>query len=109
MSDSLVFYWDRADNLNLVDPDAVPHLDHGHPVLNILIGVINAGYEGVLIDEQRLSDGRYFQGLNVNFSTPEGSIVAGVLAAFEAGEELPKVSDVLKRIRDEYDAKGEAK
>jgi hypothetical protein len=109
MSDSLVFYWDRVDNLNLVDPDAILHSEGLNPVIEIVIGILNAGYEGVIVDEKRLSDGRYFQGLNVNLSAPEGWIVAGLQASFEAEEELPSVSEVLQQIKDEYDAKGEVK
>lgn len=104
MSDSLVFYWDRADNLNLIDPDVIPHFDGGHPVLNIVVDIINAGYEGVVIDEQRLSNGRYFHALNVNLATPEGRIVSALQNSFEAGEEIPTAREVIESINHVYTA-----
>ena len=109
MGDRLVFYWDRADTLNLIDPDAIPHFDGLHPVLDIVIDVINAGYEGVVIDEQRLSNGRYIQALNVNLATPEGQIISAIRSSFKADGDLPAVSEVLQQIKNEDDAKGNVK
>lgn len=109
MSDSLVFYWDRVDNLNLIDPDIIPHFDDEHPVLKIVVDVINAGYEGVIIDEQRLSNGKYFHALNVNLATPEGRIISEIQSSFEARQELPTVSEVFQKIKDEYNAMSEVK
>lgn len=102
MGDSLVFYWDRADNVNLIDPDTIPHFDDVHPVLNIVIDIINAGYEGVLVDEQRLSDGRFFQALNVNLATPEGQIVSALQASYDAGESIPSSREVIESINLAY-------
>lgn len=102
MSDSLVFYWDRADNLNLIDPDVIPHFDGGHPLLNIVVDIINAGYEGVVIDEQRLSNGRYFHALNVNLATPEGQIVSALQAAYDAGEKISSSREVIESINLAY-------
>jgi hypothetical protein len=102
MSDGLVFYWDRADNLNLIDPDVIPHFDGGHPLLNIVVDIINAGYEGVVIDEQRLSNGRYFHALNVNLATPEGQIVSALQAAYDAGEKISSSREVIESINLAY-------
>lgn len=102
MSDSLVFYWDRADNLNLIDPDVIPHFDAVHPVMAIVVDVINAGYEGVVIDEQRLSNGRYFQALNVNLATPEGRIISVIQSSFEAGQAIPSPGEVVEAINHAY-------
>jgi len=104
MSDSLVFYWDRADNLNLIDPDVIPNFNDMHPVMAIVADVINAGYEGVVIDEQRLSNGRYFQALNVNFATPEGRIVSAIQSSFEAGQVIPSPREVVEAINHAYTA-----
>lgn len=104
MSDSLVFYWDRADNLNLIDPDVIPHSDDRHPVLAIVVDVINAGYDGVVIDEQQLSNGRYFQALNVNLATPEGRIISAIQSSFEAGQAIPSPREVVEAINHAYTA-----
>ena len=102
MSDSLVFYWDRADNLNVIDPDAISHYEDVHPVLAIVVEVVNAGYEGVIVDEQRLRNGRYFQALNVNLATPEGRIISAIQSSFEAGEEIPSAREVVESINHAY-------
>ena len=104
MRDSLIYYWDRADNLNMIDPDVIPHFDDIHPVLAIVVDVINAGYEGVIIDEQRLSNGRYFQALNVNVATPEGRIISSIQSLFEAGEAIPSAREVVEAINHAYTA-----
>ena len=80
----------------------IPHFDDGHPVLNIVVDIINAGYEGVVIDEQRLSNGRYFHALNANLATPEGRIVSGLQSSFEAGEEIPTAREVIEAINHAY-------
>ena len=74
MSDSLVFYHDRNDSLQIVDPDAVPHFDD-HPLIGFVVAVIKAGYLGVVVDEKQLSNGRFFLCLSVNQETPEGQII----------------------------------
>jgi hypothetical protein len=102
MSNSLVYYWDRGDNLNMIDPDVIPHFDDMHPVLAIVVDIINAGYEGVVIDEQRLSSGRYFQALNVNLATPEGRIISTIQSSFEAGEPIPSPREVVEAINHAY-------
>jgi hypothetical protein len=102
MSDSLVFYWDRADSLKMIDPDVIPHFDDIHPVLAIVVDVINAGYEGVIVDEQRLGNGRYFQALNVNLATPEGRIISAIQSSFEAGEVTPSAREVVEAINYAY-------
>ncbi len=104
MSDSLVFYWDRANNLNLIDPDGIPHFDDGHPILNIAVDVINAGYNGVVIDEQKLSNGRYFHALNCNLGTPEGAIVSALQSSFTAGMQIPSSREVIEAINLAYTA-----
>jgi hypothetical protein len=109
MSDSLVFYWDRADNLNIIGSDVIPHFDSGHPLLNIVVDIINAGYGGVMIDEQRLSDGKYFHALNANLATPEGMIVSELQDSFEAGDEIPTANEVLELINKRYNDLGEIK
>ena len=78
MDESLIFYWDRSNHLNIVDSGAISHFKNGHPVLNIVVDIINAGYHGVMIDEQRLSNGKYFHALSVDLNSPEGAIISAI-------------------------------
>ena len=74
MSDTLLIYRDQADTMHLIDPDAVPHLEVGDPVLVVVRMIVNAGFKGVIVHQEQLRDGRYFLGLNTNAATPEGCI-----------------------------------
>jgi len=99
MSDSLVFYWDRGDVMHIVDPDGIEHFDGFSPLMMIAIGIINAGYKGVIIDEQLMSNGRYFQALNVDLATHEGAMM-DVLR--DCGENIPSVDIVLQSLKLAY-------
>ena len=104
MDENLLFYWDRTNSLNLLDRDLIPHFDDGHPIMNIVVDILNAGYGGVMIDEQRLSNGKYFHALSVNLDTPEGAIVSTLQKSFNAGDEIPASSEVIKSINLAYTA-----
>ena len=106
MSDSIVFYLDRGNVMHIVDPDTLHHQDTIHPVMEIAIAVINAGYSGVLIDEFQLANGRFVQCLNLNHATPEGRILAEVQEKLEPGCALPPPEAVLALIRKEYAQSG---
>ena len=99
MSDSLVFYWDRGDVMHVVDPDIMKHVDGFSPLMMIAIRIINAGYKGVVIDEQLMSNGRYFQALNVDLATHEGAMMN---ALQDCGENLPSVDIVLQPLKLAY-------
>lgn len=99
MSDSLVFYWDRGDVMHIVDPDGLKHFDDLSPLMLIAIEIINAGYEGVVIDEQLMSNGRYFQALNIDLATPEGEMLQ---ALQDLGANLPPVNIVLEALKLAY-------
>lgn len=102
MSDSIVFYLDRANVTHVIDPDSVPHHDAIHPLMDIAIAVINAGYSGVILDESRLSNGRFLQCLNVDHGTPEGRVIAAVGALSDSGYGLLSADAVLVLIKREY-------
>lgn len=106
MSDSVVMYVDRGNVMHVVDPDSLPHTDYLSPIMVIAVAIINAGYEGVLVDEKRLQNGRCFQALNVNMATPEGRILADVSEDNARGKLPPSSRIVLERIRNAYGAKG---
>jgi hypothetical protein len=102
MSDSLVFLHNRANELHVIDPDSVPHSDGIHPITLIAAAVINAGFEGVAVDQVRLSDGRYFQAIDVNLATPEGVILHRLQQIAKSGGQLPTPELVVDAIRQQY-------
>ena len=102
MSDSLVFYHDRNDNLQIIDPDAVPHADEPNSLIQIAAAVMRAGYAGVMIDETQLSNGRFIHYLSVNTKTPEGIVMKRLGNDFDLGRSIPSESDVLSLIADAY-------
>lgn len=102
MSDSIVFYLDRNDNLQVIDPDCVPHSDDINPLQQLVIDMINAGYEGVAVDQIRLQDGRYFQAISANLDTPEGQILTNLSEDYLNEKPLPPSQTVLKEIQDSY-------
>jgi hypothetical protein len=104
MDKSLIFYWDRTNCLNIVDSGAIPHFNNGHPVLNIIVDIINAGYQGVIIDEKRLSNGKYVHALSVDLNSPEGVAVSAIQKSFEANEPLPTSREVIESINHIYEA-----
>ncbi len=103
MSDSLVLLLNRANDLHIVDPDAVPHSDDLHPFLKIAAAIIIAGYDGVAVDEIRLSNGRYFQSVDANLATPEGAILQSLQNIMDSGGVLPDPASVVTAIRQHYD------
>jgi hypothetical protein len=103
MSDSLVLLLSRTNELHIVDPDAVPHFDDPHPLLEIAASIIVAGYEGVAVDEIRLSNGRYIQSIDANLATPEGTILQSLRHIMDSGGVLPAPASVVAAIRQRYD------
>lgn len=99
MSDSLVFYWDRGDVMHIVDPDGLKHFDNLPPLMLIAIEIINAGYKGVAIDEQLMSNGRYFQALNIDLASHEGEMLHTLQ---DLGTNLPPVNVVLEALKIAY-------
>ena len=106
MSNSVVLYHGRDDNLYVVDPDCIPHFDDTPPLLRLAAAIIEAGYDGVIVDEKKLSDGRFVHCLSTNSATPEGRILAGVSEAHSAGKPLPSTAAVMAAIRREHDRCG---
>lgn len=106
MSKSVVLYHGRDDNLYVVDPDCIPHFDDAPPLLVIAAAIIDVGYDGVIVDEKKLSNGRFVHCLATNSATPEGRVLAGVSEAHSAGKPLPSISAVMAAIRREYDRCG---
>lgn len=102
MSDSVVLYHDRNDNLQIIDPDCVPHSDNINPLQQLAIDIINAGYDGIVVDEIQLQDGRYFQAISANLDTPEGRIFTNLSEDYQNEISLPSASSVLTQILESY-------
>jgi hypothetical protein len=103
MSNSIVLFHGRDDNLYVVDPDCIPHFDDTPPLMQIAVAIIEAGYAGVIVDEKQLSNGRFVHCLSTNSATPEGRILAGVSVSYSAGNPLPSTAVVVAAIRREYE------
>ncbi len=104
MSESGILYLDRSEMLHVIDPDCLQHYDQISPLMKIVIAVINAGYNGICIDEKRLANGRYFQAINTNSRTPEGRIINDLGPVSD--KDLPTPRVVLEQIREEYRRSG---
>ena len=104
--ESLLIYLDRGENINIIDPDSIPHFEDTPPLLEIMVAIIAAGYEGVAVDEQKLSSGKYFYGLNCNLDSPEGEYFYELLRRDELGEQLPSCCQALDDIKGKYVAQG---
>lgn len=102
MSNSVVLYHGRDDNLYVVDPDCIPHFDDTPPLLRLAAAIIEAGYEGVIVDEKQLLNGRIIHCLSTNSATPEGRIFAGLAEALSDGKTVPSSAAVLESIQREY-------
>lgn len=103
MSDSLVLVLSRSGKIKFVDPDAVPHTDDLPPILKIAVAVINAGYEGVAVDELRRANGTNIHHLDVNLATPEGQILQSLASLVHSGGRWPDAKFVLTVIERAYE------
>lgn len=106
---SLVVCLDRTNTTHIVDPDCVPHSDDLSPLQNLVIDIINAGYKGVIMDEKRLKNGRYFYALSTNGNTPEGRLLIQLSSDYANGKPMPPSHDVLAQIKKVYDLKRTSK
>jgi hypothetical protein len=86
----------------MVDPDAIPHSDDLSPLLKLAVEVINKGYRGVAVDELKLKDGRFFQSMDADISTPEGKVIQKLAMALDEGRPLPDTPIVLEAIQRIY-------
>ena len=106
MSKSVVLYHGRDNNLYVVNPDCIPHFDDIPPLMRIAAAIIDVGYDGVIVDEKQLSNGRFVHCLATNSATPEGRVLAELSVAHSAGKPLPSISAVMTAIRRGYDGCG---
>jgi hypothetical protein len=106
MSNSIVFCHDRNDNLQIIEPDAVPHFEDHPPVIDIAIAVAKEGYKGVVFDEKQLANGEFLLVMSMNQITPEGQIIQELCLVADDGATLPPIDSVLSQIKKRYDEIG---
>ncbi len=106
MKSSILYYLDRSGTLKVIDSSSLSHTDDLSPIMNIAVAVIRAGYDGVVIDQHRMANGRYFQALNTNIATPEGRILTDLCKLDPAALPTPKA--VLAEILQAYQHGGGA-
>lgn len=102
MNGFIIFYFDRGNVLHIVDSDELPHFDTDPPLLMHALALINAGFEGVAVDEKRLANGRFFQAVNVDAASPEGQMMEALHERHQAGLKLPLPEVVVKAVQIEY-------
>lgn len=100
MKSSILMYLDRGDTVHVLDSSSLPHTNEISPLMLIVAEIIIAGFKGVMVDEYRLANGRYFQALNVDKKTPEGQIISRLRGLDQTT--LPTPRDVLNEIRQAY-------
>lgn len=100
MNKSVLLYLDRSNSVQVIESDALAHTDDISPIMLIAAAVMRAGYAGVIVDQHRMANGRYFHALNTNMATPEGRILAALCKADQAQLPAPKL--VLQDIRRAY-------
>ena len=104
MSDSLVFVHSRSNDLQVVEPDAIPHNDDLSPLMLLAMEVIKAGHRGVAIDELKLQNGRFVISMEGDLESPEGVGMKKLSRAVDEGRPLPTAATVLEAIRRIYKA-----
>jgi hypothetical protein len=101
---SLAFHISRSGEIHVFDPEQIPHHEDIAPIMLIAAEIICAGYGGVAIDEMRLANGRYFQSLDADISTPEGKLIMQLFSALENGARAPNSKSVLEELNAAYAA-----
>ena len=100
--DHFLLFRDRNDDVHMIEGDSLEHHEPCHPVIMLAIDVMGAGYEGVIVDAERISNGRAFIALQTNDQTPEGRIVENLYHNYWPGQRLPSKKQLLKKIASKY-------
>jgi hypothetical protein len=102
MKDSAIFYVGRRNGLHIVESDDLPHFDNEPPLLAYAAALMEAGFEGVAVDQTRLANGRYFLALNVDAASPEGQMMQALHERHQAGLKRPLPEVVVQAVQIEY-------
>lgn len=102
---SLIFYWNKSDDLYIMDSDSLDLMGDQDPILEITLDVMNAGFDGVAVDTAKLASGKYFYGVNIRPDKPEGKIISDIQDLFNSGHHIPSSRVVINRIKKAYKKK----
>jgi len=102
-----IFYTDKSGKLHLIDSEALDKTNEKlnldlHPVLNVVMEILQAGYAGVVVDEMELPNGKYFQAINTDMASPEGRIVNKLISDFDDTKQFPEATEILEQIKKAY-------
>ena len=97
-----VLFRDRNDDIQIFERDALEHHEPCHPVVMLAIDVMGAGYEGVIVDAEKMSNERAFIALQTNDQTPEGRIIENLYRNYWPGQRLPSKKKKKKKIASNY-------
>lgn len=98
MNETNIFYMSRDNQVKIIAAETIPNIDGIHPLLKLAIAISKAGYAGIAIDEQRLSNGKYFQAYEFDKESREGKLMQKLQADFEGGKPLPSEKELLAKL-----------
>ena len=81
----MIIYRGIRDEIHVYDSDFFDGQRDSDPLLDIVEGVVLAGYQGIFIHTKRLSTGEDFVGINFREDTPEGKIFSDIQTDFYQG------------------------
>jgi hypothetical protein len=99
----MIIYQGISDEIHVYDSDFFDGQRDSDPLLDIVEGVVLAGYQGIFIHTKRLASGEDFVGINFREDTPEGKIFSDIQTDFYQGLVIPDSRAVLKKIRRVYE------
>ena len=71
------------------DLDSWPDVTAITEVMATIAEILTRGYQGIVVEDYRLADGRIVSKFFVNLDTPEGRVVPTLLQLAKAGRSLP--------------------
>ena len=99
---SLIFYWNKSDDLYVMDSESLEITEDQEALLEIAIDIMIAGFDGVAVDTKKLACGKYFYGVNIRPDKPEGKIIAEVQKLINSGSRIPSSPVIINRIKKSY-------
>ena len=100
---AMIIYQDMNDEMHVYDSDFFDGQRNSDPLLDIVEGVVLAGFQGIFIYVERLATGEDFVGINFREDTPEGKVFSNIQTDFHQGLVIPDSRAVLKKIRRAYE------
>jgi hypothetical protein len=77
-------------------------MDGENQFLEIVVAVINAGYSGIALDSQSLSNGRYLIVLGGNPNSIEFKIIQRIQESYNTTNKTPTIQQTLIEVRETY-------